>query len=135
VLGFESLALFSNGGALPDPEPPHTQQTALPSETKAPPQEGFAQFLFAQSRFNLGRMVITLNANAILTSEEVRLALWRHSRGDWGDVCAEDAKMNEERVHQKGMILSAYQSAKGEKFWVITDPGHEVTTVLLPEDY
>ena len=120
---------------MPEPEPPHPQQTAPPNETKAPPREGFALFVCAQPRFNLGRMVITSNANEILTPEEVRLALWRHSRGDWGGVCAEDARMNEERVRQKGMIMSAYQSAKGEKFWVITDPGHEVTTLLLPEDY
>jgi len=33
------------------------------------------------------------------------------------------------------MVLSAYESATGMKFWVITDPGHEVTTILLPEDY
>ena len=120
---------------MPDPEPPHPHRTVLPSESSTPPPEEFALFVGAQPRFNLGRMVITSNANAILTPEEVRLALWRHSRGDWGDLCAEDAKMNEERVHQKGMIMSAYQSAKGEKFWIITDPGHEVTTVLLPEDY
>lgn len=102
---------------------------------KIQPRERFRQFAIEEPRFNLGRMVITSNANAILAPEEVRLALWRHSRGDWGDVCTEDAKMNEQRIPEKGMILSAYQSAKGEKFWVITDPGHEVTTVLLPEDY
>lgn len=52
-----------------------------------------------------------------------------------GDVFAEDAKVNEGGVLDEGMILSAYQSAKGVRFWVITDPGHEVTTVLLPDDY
>ena len=80
-------------------------------------------------------MVITANAQSELTPEDVSTALRRHSHCDWGDVCAEDAKVNERRVVEQGLILSVYQSAKGLKFWVITDPGHEVTTVLLPEDY
>jgi hypothetical protein len=62
-------------------------------------------------------------------------ALARHSRGDLGDICEEERQVNERGVVEQGMILSAYHSARGVKFWVITDPGHEVTTVLLPEDY
>ena len=88
-----------------------------------------------QTKFNLGQIVITSNAHAVLTSEDVSTALLRHSRCDWGDLCAEDHEVNARGVREQGMILSAYQSASGVKFWVITDPGHEVTTVLLPEDY
>ena len=80
-------------------------------------------------------MVITANAQAALTPEDVSTALRRHSHCDWGDVCADDAKVNERGVVEQGMILSAYQSDKDAKFWVITDPCHEITTVLLPEDY
>jgi hypothetical protein len=32
------------------------------------------------------------------------------------------------------MILSVFRSRQ-ERFWIITDAGHAVTTVLLPEDY
>jgi hypothetical protein len=32
-------------------------------------------------------------------------------------------------------ILSAYLSANGTKFWIITEADRSVTTVLLPEDY
>jgi len=32
-------------------------------------------------------------------------------------------------------LLSAYKSATGTKFWIITESDRSVTTVLLPEDY
>ena len=86
-------------------------------------------------KLNLGRIVITSNAHAILSADDVRSALRRHQSGDWGDVSAEDWKTNEQSVRDQGMVLSAYESSSGRKFWVISDPGHEVTTVLLPEDY
>lgn len=118
---------------MPDPEIP--SQPSLPNA--GPPQapDEFVLLVVPLRKFSMGQMVITSNAQAVLTPEDVGTALTRHSQCDWGDVCAEDRQVNERGVLEQGMILSAYQSAKGEKFWVITDPGHEVTTVLLPEDY
>ena len=118
---------------MPDPEIP--SQPSLPTGGPAQEQHNFVLLVVPLRKFNLGRMVITSNAESVLTPEDVSTALTRHSQCDWGDVCAEDRQANERGVIQQNMILSAYQSAKGVKFWVITDPGHEVTTVLLPEDY
>jgi hypothetical protein len=67
--------------------------------------------------------------------EDLRLAFTRHGNGDWGDVCPDDRRMNQRGVRQKGMIQSVYRSTSGTVFWVITDPGHQTTTVLLPDDY
>ena len=121
---------------MPDPElPPRSSQPTPPSDANAPAPDEFVLLVVSLRRFNLGQTVITANAQAVLTQEDVNMALTRHSRCDWGDVCADDAKVNERGVLEQGMILSSYLSAKGVKFWVITDPGHEVTTVLLPEDY
>jgi hypothetical protein len=119
-----------------DPEiPPQPSNTTPPIEAQPQAPDAFVVFAVPLRKFNLGRLVITSNADAVLTPEDVSLALMRHSRCDWGDVCKDDRKVNERGVVEQGMILSSYQSAKGEKFWVITDPGHEVTTVLLPDDY
>lgn len=121
---------------MPDPDlsrpPPHS---SAPAQT---PPESHADLVLLVPpirRFNLGQLAITTNAQGVLAPEAVSKALARHSRGDWGDVSAEDRQTNDRGIVEQGMILSAYQSAKGIKFWVITDPGHEVTTVLLPEDY
>lgn len=121
---------------MPDPElPPRPAQTTPPGEANTQDPEDMVLLVVPLRRFNLGQTVITANAQAVLTQEDVNLALLRHSRCDWGDVCDTDRKVNERGVLEQGMILSAYQSAKEVKFWVITDPGHECTTVLLPDDY
>jgi len=86
------------------------------------------------NRVPLGELVITGNASARLTTEEVLTALRRHTSGDWGDLCPEDTLANDEALHQGGRLLSAY--GQGEhRFWVITESDRSATTVLLPEDY
>ena len=121
---------------MPDPDlsrPP--TDTSAPAQPPPESQADLVLLVVPLHLFNLGQLVITANAQGVLAPEEVSSALARHSRGDWGDVCAEDRQTNDRGVVEQGMILSAYQSAKGIKFWVITDPGHDVTTFLLPEDY
>ena len=121
---------------MPDPElPPRPSQSPPPTEAKPEASGDFVLLVVPLRKFNLGQIVITSNAEAALTPEDVSTALLRHSRGDWGDVCAEDKQINERGVVNQGMILSSYPSVKGVTFWVITDPGHAVSTVLLPDDY
>lgn len=85
-------------------------------------------------RFPLGRLVITSNANARLTPEEVAEGIVRHARGDWGDLGREDAAENDLSLREGFRLLSAF--GRGERrFWVITEADRSVTTVLLPEDY
>jgi hypothetical protein len=121
---------------MPDPEAPRNPASETPAKGHNEEHpDALHSLTVRMPKFNLGQTVITANANAVLTREDVRSALLLHSRGDWGDICPEDRKVNERGVLNQGMILSSYQSAKGVKFWVITDPGHEVTTVLLPDDY
>ena len=121
---------------MPDPElPPRPSPTTPPTEAKPEASGDFVLLVVPLRKFNLGQTVITANAAAALTPEDVSTALLRHSGGDWGDVCAEDKQINDRGVVNQGMILSSYQSVKGVKFWVITDPGHEISTVLLPDDY
>jgi|TARA_R110002051_G_scaffold60908_1_gene111668 hypothetical protein len=61
---------------------------------------------------------------------------------DWFDedigvsstLCDEDIKSNEDANLVKARILTSWKWA-GIKFWIITDAGHEIITVLLPEEY
>ena len=46
----------------------------------------------ARPKFPLGQIVITANAQATLDPADVQQGLSRHARGDWGDVCPEDAE-------------------------------------------
>ena len=86
-------------------------------------------------KFPLGRIVATPNALSRLTPEEVLVALGRHASGDWGDLSAEDVAENELSLREGFRLLSAYRSADGQKFWIITEADRSSTCVLLPEDY
>jgi hypothetical protein len=92
-------------------------------------------------QLQLGQVVATAGVDswAKEKSPEWRIspliqAVQRHQRGDWGEVCDEDKKLNDEAVDGEGRILSAY-TVDGEKVWVITEWDRSVTTVLFPSEY
>lgn len=87
------------------------------------------------ANFQFARIVVTPNALVQLTSEDILRGIQRHLAGDWGELSAEDRQANDQALVEGTRILSAYQAANGTKFWIITDAGHWVTTLLLPEDY
>lgn len=85
-------------------------------------------------KFPLGQIVITANARQTLTDEEINEGLRRHSSGDWGTICPDDAALNDESLTSGDRLLSAY--GEGQRiFWIITEADRSVTTILLPEDY
>ena len=86
------------------------------------------------AKFPLGQIVITSNAAAILDSGPVNEGLRRHAAGDWGDVCPEDASLNDEALKAGDRLLSVYGNGE-RRFWIITESDRSVTTVLMPEDY
>ena len=51
----------------------------------------------ARPKFPLGQIVITANAQSRLDPADVQQGLSRHASGDWGEVCPEDAKSNDDR--------------------------------------
>ena len=87
------------------------------------------------AKFRLGHIVATPNALTRLAQDDILAAIQRHQAGDWGDVPEEDRQENELALQQGFRLLSAYSSAQGVKFWIITESDRSSTTVLLPEDY
>ncbi len=86
------------------------------------------------TRFSLGDVFITANAQSRLTGVQVINGLARHSACDFGDICPEDNDANLLAIECGGRILSVY--GKGDRrFWIITEADRSITTVLLPEDY
>lgn len=87
--------------------------------------------------FNVGRTVATVGALAAFeqAAESPACYLSRHVRGDWGDVPKKDAKLNDDSIETKDRIISSYTLKNGTRIWIITDCGHETTTLLLPEEY
>ena len=58
----------------------------------------------------------------------------RHKCGDWGDLCEEDRKANEDAVRHGHRVFSSYDYPDGS-IWIITEYDRSYTTVLLPEEY
>jgi hypothetical protein len=83
--------------------------------------------------FPLGRILAT--PGALDLGVNFYPFLYRHQRGDWGDLVAEDKAENDYSVKQGLRILSAYHTPDGIKFWIITEADRSVTTILLPQDY
>jgi hypothetical protein len=87
--------------------------------------------------FPLGRVVATPGAlEAFVREEEHYLPfLVRHARGDWGEVCAEDAGANDEALQGGGRLFSAYRLRDKTKIWIITEADRSSTCILLPDEY
>jgi hypothetical protein len=105
-------------------------------------EKGFTMDGFAVSfprgevpRFSCGNLAITPNAKASLLHEDVLTALKRHLLGDWGDLERADLVANDVALRNGERLLSAYTSATGVRFWIITEADRSYTTILLPEDY
>ena len=86
-------------------------------------------------KFELGRLVATRAVAE--TGLDVGPLLRRHIKGDWGDVCEEDAEQNEWALKNDERLMSVYKDVPGmpEDIWIITERDRSVTTVLYPSDY
>jgi hypothetical protein len=87
--------------------------------------------------FPLGRLVATPGALEALAESGQSPAdfLNRHASGDWGDVCAEDKRLNDQAVKDGTRLLSAYRTTAGTRLWVITEADRSSTCCLLPDEY
>ena len=88
--------------------------------------------------FELGTVVASSNLQQRLGDKAHRLLpkiIARHSAGDWGDVCDEDAKMNDAALTTDCRIMSVYKVKDDLEIWAITEADRSSTTLLLPEDY
>ena len=93
-------------------------------------------------KFSLGRIVATPGALHALhdAGQSAGEFLARHVTGDWGDLDDEDRKANDLALIDGSRLLSAYETRKGERPWVITEAVNEIglrygTTVLLVSEY
>jgi len=91
------------------------------------------------AKFSPGQVVLTrgiadlINREAFYTLDLVAL-LQRHTSGDWGNVCGEDADANERALVEGSRLLSSYKLGD-TKVWCITEADRSATTFLLPDEY
>jgi hypothetical protein len=83
--------------------------------------------------FKLGQIVATPGALGL--GVDLLALLRRHARGDWGDMCEEDLRANDEALLRGGRLFSGYTLPGGRRLWIITEADRGSTTFLLPEEY
>lgn len=69
-----------------------------------------------------------------LPENDILLALMRHSEGDWGDLDPESRLASDEALARGGELVSAFYSAYGVRFLVVTDEDRSVTTLMLESE-
>ena len=89
------------------------------------------------TRFALGQTFITPGAEEALqiAGQTPIEFLRRHMSCDFGELSDDDLRENELALRQGFRLLSAYQTGKGQKLWIITEADRSATTILLPSEY
>lgn len=88
-------------------------------------------------KFELGQIVATTTLFNYCKERRYLLLsyLLRHANCDWGSICEEDKKENDESLKNGRRLLSQYELPDKTKFWIITEADRSSTTMLFPEDY
>lgn len=85
-----------------------------------------------------GTVAITPGAEDLLKQEGMHplQILQRHVCGDWDQMDAHDRESNWRAAGKRGYVLSSFcLPATSKTIWIITEPGHTMTTILLPSEH
>lgn len=94
-----------------------------------------------KQKFSLGQLVATRGVDDLMNRDLafrafVQLSLGKYVNCDWGDVCDEDWKQNDDSIRDGERILASYHHIESQtKIWIITERDRSVTTILFPEEY
>jgi len=82
------------------------------------------------TRVALGQIMIAPDAQEQLESVEVRAALRRHARGDWGEASPDEVADNERGLREEGGVLSIFRDRRDARFCVMTNGCRSATLVV-----
>jgi len=89
-----------------------------------------------EPRFELGRTYATAAVTRWAEQHGIDLSklMYRHHRGDWGDLCQEDKQANEDALDHGSRIFSSYLTGS-RKIYCITEADRSMTTLLFASEY
>ena len=90
--------------------------------------------------FKPGKIMATRAVDAFISTAsiqtEIHACMRRHLKGDWGELCAIDVRLNDAATNDGSRILSSYRvGPAGTRIWIITEADRSTTTVLFPSEY
>ena len=91
-------------------------------------------------KFKTGKIVETIGVHQkreedIKFSDFVVASFEKHINGDWGNLCEEDKKANDNALITQDRLLSKYTYDDGTDIYIITEWDRSVTTILFPSEY
>ncbi len=94
--------------------------------------------------FPLGQVLLSIGVSTLSTNpifnQFIQDSLAKHISCDWGDLCEEDTRSNNEALKQGNRIFSSYLipdtiETFPKKLWIITEADRSATTILFPSEY
>ena len=91
--------------------------------------------------FEMGKIVMTRGINEAIAesatfSRFVVDSLMRYVQNDWGNMCSEDARMNDSAVkNNDDRIVARYNNEEYSDIYIITEWDRSVTTILFAYEY
>lgn len=91
-------------------------------------------------RIKLGQVYGTKRVMQLIPEEALAMYLTRHLFCDWGDVCDEDQRANEQALETGDRLLSAYVVPDVGRIYIITDAENDEcervsSTVMFCDEY
>jgi hypothetical protein len=83
----------------------------------------------------LGCIVTTPSARAKVSRKDIATALHRHFQSVRGELSGA-IRRHAKRTSLEGCrMLTAHRATNGIQFWIISESGHTLTRVMLPDDF
>ena len=82
--------------------------------------------------FPLGRIFISLEASCLLHPQFALFCLWRHGRGEWGELTSAEAIQNNEAAKGRSPVVSRYIAPNHIKIRIKTN-GDRADTLITVE--
>ena len=93
-------------------------------------------------KFQIGQLLATPEALRVMeeSGQSAGFFLDQHVQGSWGEIDAEDKRLNDQALVDGSRLLSAYKTLKGKRIWIITeavgdDGRRAASTILTPQEY
>ena len=86
--------------------------------------------------FRLNCRYVSDAASSVLTDEQIRDALRRHERGDWGSVDRQTRRENDHSLELgDGELMSIFETEDGTRFNVCSSRFHTFATIKLMNEF
>ena len=85
----------------------------------------------ASDKFSLGQIKIQRDSLPYIHQSEIKSALDRHARGEWGDVDTTTRNANSQGLTKPGWIISKFNCSLGKAYKIVTAPDRSVTLISV----